>query len=107
MTTRFPQKPTPAPSQRNEGTWLALILLLGVAGGLIALVSLVIPDIIGLVLVLAIFGGFVALHYFTWGLWLSQMTAQPPETQHTDAEETTDTHTHTDANADADADADE
>jgi len=77
MTTRLPgQRAKAAPPQRNEGTWIALIFCIGIATGILALISLVLPDIFGVVLVLAAFGGFVALHYFTWGRWLMLKAAR-------------------------------
>lgn len=69
------RKTRPA-SQRNEGTWIAMIFVIGIIAGLFALVSLILPDIFGLLFVLAAFGGFVALHYFTWGRWLIRRQAQ-------------------------------
>jgi len=71
MIVRLPGQRAETPSsQRNEGTWIALIFSLGIVGGILALISLVMPDIFGVLLVLAAFGGFVSLHYFTWGRWL-------------------------------------
>jgi hypothetical protein len=56
-----------------------MIFVLAVVGGLIAFVSLILPQASGLILVAGGFCGFVALHYFTWGRWLSRMAAEQKE----------------------------
>lgn len=75
MSPRLPGNRVKPAAQRNEGTWLALIFLLVVSGGLLGLVSMILPDIFNLVSVLLLFVGFIALHYFTWGRWLMQHAA--------------------------------
>jgi hypothetical protein len=58
-------------SERNAGTFLALFGLVVIASSLLALMVMVLPQAIGVVLVL---GGFVimaALQYMIWGYWLS------------------------------------
>jgi hypothetical protein len=79
MSVRLPGSSTPRPPQRNEGTYIAMIFVLAVVGGLIAFVSLILPQASGLILVAGGFCGFVALHYFTWGRWLSRMAAEQKE----------------------------
>lgn len=76
MSVRLPKKTAPASPQRNEGTWLAMVLVLACIGGILSLISMVMPDIMGLLVVLGAFCGFVALHYFTWGRWLIRSTDQ-------------------------------
>ncbi|TWT57610.1 hypothetical protein KOR42_09720 [Thalassoglobus neptunius] len=73
MTTRFPGSSRRSGSpRRNGGTWVALIALLLIAGSLIGITSLIMPQILGLVLVVAGFLFFIVLHYFTWGQWLTR-----------------------------------
>ncbi|MFN0050777.1 MAG: hypothetical protein ACKV0T_01210 [Planctomycetales bacterium] len=75
-----PRRPAPrrAPSS-NSATLLALLGLLLIGGGLLALVALVLPQIAMMVLVIA--GVFIlpaAFHYLVWGWWLSRInTAEP------------------------------
>ena len=56
---------------QDRGTWLALVLVLFTVGGMIALISLVLPDFALMLLVVAGLFFFIAFHYFTWGRWLS------------------------------------
>jgi len=60
-------------SQRNATTCLAAVALMIVAAGLIGLTAIVLPQIRGIILVVAGFAAVVALHYVTWGRWLSQI----------------------------------
>jgi hypothetical protein len=79
MTPRLPRPSSGSRHpirSRNEGTWLALVMVLGIAGGLIGLVAVILPDIIGLVVVAQMFCAMIVLHYFTWGRWLTRVTAQ-------------------------------
>ena len=59
-------------AKRNAATCLALMGLLLVAGGLLALTALVLPQIRGLILVAGGMGLFVTLHFVTWGWWLGR-----------------------------------
>ena len=56
---------------RDSGTFLALAALLVAAIGLLFLVALVIPQVIGIAVVLACLVLFVTFHYVVWGWWLS------------------------------------
>jgi hypothetical protein len=65
----------PPPSRgahRDAATCLALVGMLFVAGGLLALAAMVLPQIRALILVGGGLGLFIALHYVTWGWWLSR-----------------------------------
>jgi hypothetical protein len=84
MSIRLPGKAAPQSPQRNEGTYLAMISILIIAGGLLAFVSLVLPQASGLLLVAGGFCGFVALHYFTWGRWLSRIAAEQKDRSSTE-----------------------
>lgn len=64
-----------APSGGNAGTLLALIRLLFVGGGLLFLTALVLPQALGLFLVVLGFASIALLHYFVWGRWLSRQIA--------------------------------
>jgi hypothetical protein len=57
-------------SQSNAPTILALLGLLGVAGGLLGLSALVLPQVFGLLAVVLGFFAFGAIHYLLWGWWL-------------------------------------
>jgi hypothetical protein len=62
----------------NTGTMIALFGLLLIAGGLLALMALVLPQVAGVVLViLIVFVLPISFHYVVWGRWLSKM--KPPE----------------------------
>jgi len=80
MTPPLPgHRSTRPASQRHEATWIALVFVIGIVSGLLALISMILPDIFGVLLVLAAFGGFIALHYFTWGRWLIRKTTPAAE----------------------------
>jgi hypothetical protein len=66
---------------RDVATWIAVVVLLVLVGSLLGLMALVTPHLLGVVLVIAGFVGFGALHYVVWGWWLrkSLMEAEPEE----------------------------
>ena len=69
-----PARPRPSRSnQSNAGTILALFGLLVIAAGLLGLMALVLPQLLGIVLVVGGLFGMVFFHYVVWGWWLSQM----------------------------------
>ncbi len=57
-------------SARDAGTMTALLGLAAVSLLLVFLVAMVMPQILGIVLVVGLFLGAVALHYVVWGWWL-------------------------------------
>lgn len=67
---RLPSKGGRRQQERNSTTFAALIGLLMLAFGFVALVSLVLPQAGGLLLILLGGVAFFALHYVTWGRWL-------------------------------------
>ena len=77
MTTNGDRRRSNA--DRNSGTFLALAALMLVVGGLLMLVAIVLPQVLGLVVV--VFGFFLMglLHYVTWGRWLSRMPVEEDE----------------------------
>jgi len=72
-----PQRP---PRQENSGTALALLGILLVVALLFLLVALVLPQILGLLLV--VFGFFFlgVVHYLIWGWWFRVSPDQKNET---------------------------
>lgn len=72
---------------RDAGTFAALALLALVAGLLLLMAALVVPQILGLVLVIGLFGGLFVCHYLVWGWWLrkalqaSEQEADPPDAE--------------------------
>lgn len=73
-----PRRPRPRkePAPSNGGTAIALLALLAVAGGLIGLGTLVMPQVFGLPAVVFGFFCFGAIHYLLWGWWLKSV---PPD----------------------------
>lgn len=65
--------PRPPERGKNTGTYLALLALLMVAGLLVGLSAMVLPQIFGLLLVVFGFFFFAAFHYLTWGWWMSRV----------------------------------
>lgn len=59
-------------ARRDSATCLALVGVLLVAGGLLALAAMVLPQIRGVIFVGAGVLLFIGLHYITWGWWLSR-----------------------------------
>lgn len=81
MSVRLPDSPPRRDESVNAGTpnggtYLGLVFLLGCAGGFIALTSMILPQIRGLIFVGAGMCGFITLHYFTWGRWMTRMLEQ-------------------------------
>jgi len=72
MTPRLPGESRKQKQKaQDNGTWLALVVVLFIVGGFIALVSLIMPDFAKLLLVVSGLFFFIAFHYFTWGRWLT------------------------------------
>lgn len=73
-----PRKPRPRKEKNpgNSGTALALFALLVVAGALIGLGTLVMPQVFGLPAVIFGFFCFGAIHYLLWGWWFRTL---PPD----------------------------
>lgn len=58
---------------RNAGTYAALFGLLIAGLVLLFLTAIVLPQVLGIVIVLGLFLGFGAFHYVVWGWWLERM----------------------------------
>jgi len=73
-----PRKPRPRKEKEPSGggTALALLALLAIAGLLIGLGAMVMPQVFGLPAVVFGFFCFGAIHYLLWGWWLK---ATPPD----------------------------
>ncbi len=74
-------------SSNNAPTILALIGLLGVAAGLLGLSVLVLPQMFGLVAVVAGFFAFGAIHYLLWGWWMQPVAMEDDATSQSRQEE--------------------
>ncbi len=57
--------------RRDAGTLLAVMILLLISAGLVGLAALVMPQIIGLLVVVFGFFCFGAIHYVIWGWWFT------------------------------------
>lgn len=64
---------------RNAATCLALTGLMACALGFLAFTAVVLPQIRGVILVVAGMSLFVLFHYLTWGRWMSRMRMREPE----------------------------
>lgn len=71
--------PRPPQQGRNTGTYVALLVLLIVAGLLVGLSAMVLPQIFGLLLVVFGFFFFAAFHYLVWGWWMSRLPPSDDE----------------------------
>ncbi|MCC7421075.1 MAG: hypothetical protein IT428_12405 [Planctomycetaceae bacterium] len=69
----------PSDSQRNAATFLALFGLMIIASSLLALIIMVLPQAIGVVLVVGGFAIMAALQYMIWGYWLSNTAPAAPD----------------------------
>ncbi len=70
---RLPPRGGRRPQERNSATFAALIGLCFLAFGFLGLVSLVLPQVRGLVLLLVCCVGFFSLHYLVWGRLLTKL----------------------------------
>ncbi|MFG0334038.1 MAG: hypothetical protein ACF8TS_11800 [Maioricimonas sp. JB049] len=75
MTRLPPRRSRADDGSRNAATMLALLGLLLVGFGLIALAALVLPQIAAILLVIVGFVGIFAVHYLTWG-WLMESSRE-------------------------------
>lgn len=72
MNGSRPTRRAPQPGA-NAATFLALGGLVIVGMGLLGLASMVLPQALGILLVIGLFVFPVAFHYLVWGWWLSQV----------------------------------
>jgi hypothetical protein len=71
----------PLRESRNTGTFAALLGLVVVSLFLLGIAALVVPQILGVVAVIALFLGIIPLHYVVWGWWLPKVLRDddPPD----------------------------
>lgn len=60
-------------NRRDAGTSLALFICLLIGSALFALVSLVFPQVQGLIIVSLLFVVPTIFHYFVWGRWMMRV----------------------------------
>ncbi len=67
---------SPSSGQSNAATAIALLGLLLISGALLGLMALVLPQVLGILIVILIFAVPAVFHYLIWGWWLSQARRQ-------------------------------
>lgn len=75
-----PLAPAARSGQSNAGTMIALFGLIVMGGAFLGLTALVLPQFLGLMLVVG--GLFVVpalFHYLVWGWWMSQIKDENPD----------------------------
>lgn len=78
---RLPPSRRRPPAEADSATFAALIGLLVLAFGFLGLVSLVLPQVRGMILVLLGGAGFFGVHYLLWGRLLSSIRAEELEAE--------------------------
>lgn len=58
-------------SEADTRTFAALLMIIVIAHGLLGVMALVLPQLLGVVLVVGGIGWFAVMHYVVWGWWLS------------------------------------
>jgi hypothetical protein len=71
----------PSASESNVATAIALFGLVLFAGALLGLMAMVLPELLGILIVILIFAVPAAFHYLVWGWWLSQMRDEELEAE--------------------------
>jgi hypothetical protein len=74
MTRRNSQK-----SNADAATMMALAGLLLAGGVLLGLTAFIIPGLLGIVMVVLLFGLGAMVQYIVWGRWMSQSVAETEE----------------------------
>jgi hypothetical protein len=72
---------SPSGSQSNAATAIALLGLLLISAALLGLMALVLPQLLGILIVILIFAVPAAFHYLVWGWWLSQAREREQEAE--------------------------
>jgi Flp pilus assembly protein TadB len=72
---------SPSGSQSNAATAIALLGLLLISALLLGLMALVLPQVLGVLVVILIFAVPAAIHYLVWGWWLSQSREREREAE--------------------------
>lgn len=71
----------PSDDQRNSATFAALVMLVLISAGLLALVAVVLPQVLWLVAIVIGLGLSVVLHYLVWGRWLTSKLRDEEDAQ--------------------------
>lgn len=87
MSPRLPGDGARAKKNQDAATLFALLIVIAVALGFIALISMVLPQVWYLIVVAGFFSGFIALHYFTWGRWLTKVATEAQKKEEAGNEE--------------------
>jgi cytochrome bd-type quinol oxidase subunit 2 len=66
-------------NQSNAATAIALFGLVLISAMILGLMALVLPELLGVLVVILIFAVPAALHYLIWGWWLSQKRIDEPD----------------------------
>jgi hypothetical protein len=72
---------SPSGNQSNAATAIALLGLLLMSAALLGLMAMVLPQLLGILIVILIFAVPAAFHYVVWGWWLSQARDQEAEAE--------------------------
>lgn len=87
MNPRLPGDGARAKKNQDAATLFALVVVIAIALGFIGLISMVLPQVWYLIVVAGFFSGFIALHYFTWGRWLTRIAAEAHEKEESSNED--------------------
>ena len=68
-------------SRSNAATAIALLGLMLISAALLGLMALVLPQVLGILIVILIFAVPAAFHYLVWGWWLSQSRKREQEAE--------------------------
>ncbi len=71
----------PSDDQRNSATFAALVMLVLISAGLLALAAIVLPQVLWLVVIVIGLGLSVVLHYLIWGRWLMSKLRDEEDSQ--------------------------
>lgn len=77
----MPKPESTSTARSDAATAIALLGLVILALGLLGLMALVLPQVLGIVVVILIFAVPAALHYLVWGWWMSQLREQEVEAE--------------------------
>jgi hypothetical protein len=65
--------------QSNAATAIAMLGLLLISAALLGLMAMVLPQVLGILIVILIFAVPAVFHYLLWGWWLSQVRDRESE----------------------------
>ena len=77
----MPKPDSTSTARSDMATAIALLGLVIIALGLLGLMALVLPQVLGVVIVILIFIVPAVLHYLVWGWWMSQVREQEIEVE--------------------------